>query len=360
MSIAPAANASLYAKNGLPPEVVVFGRSPNMQSVKRRLEKVASANVPILIQGESGTGKEILAKMVHHLSPWAEGPLVKVNCPAIPGTLIESELFGYERGAFTGAYGAKPGRVEMASRGTLFLDEIGELDMDLQAKLLQVLQDGQFCRIGSQEDKRLEARVVCATNRSLEEEIAAGTFRGDLYYRINVVNITLPPLRERNGDIPELVNYFLDFYSASFNRPANPLPTKLMQTLQSYHWPGNIRELENLIKRYVILGSPEVITSELQQQPEQKNDFDLDIPVNGSIHLKEVTRQAVRKIESNIILKVLQANQWNRKKAAKSLHISYRALLYKLKEIGLKVEDDDSELEILDDHNEGASHEEEM
>src|SRR5712671_7924491 len=159
-------------KNGLPPELVIFGRTANMIAIQQKLEKVATANVPILIEGESGTGKEIITKMIHQLSPWASGPFVKVNCPAIPGTLIESELFGYERGAFTGAYGAKAGRVEMASRGTLFLDEIGELDMDLQAKLLQVLQDGQFCRIGSQEDKRLEARVVCATNRSLEEEIA--------------------------------------------------------------------------------------------------------------------------------------------------------------------------------------------
>src|SRR5882724_8051180 len=249
MSTVPAANPGLYAKNGLPPEVVIFGRSPSMQSVKRRLEKVASANVPILIQGESGTGKEIVAKMIHHLSPWAEGPLVKVNCPAIPGTLIESELFGYERGAFTGAYGAKAGRVEMANRGTLFLDDIGELDLDLQANLLQVLQDGQFCRIGSQEDKRLEARVVCATNRSLEDEIAAGTFRQDLYYRINVVSLTLPPLRERRGDIPELVNYFLEIYSASYERTVPTLSPQFLQKLQAYHWPGNIRELENLMKR---------------------------------------------------------------------------------------------------------------
>jgi two-component system response regulator AtoC len=361
MSSVPVTTPALSAKNALPPEIVIFGRSANMQSVQRRLEKVASANVPILIQGESGTGKEIIAKMVHQLSPWADGPLVKVNCPAIPGTLIESELFGYERGAFTGAYGAKPGRVEMASRGTLFLDEIGELDMDLQAKLLQVLQDGQFCRIGSQEDKRLEARVVCATNRSLEEEIAAGTFRGDLYYRINVVNITLPPLRDRAADIPELVNYFLHSYSTAFNRAANPLSPQLMQTLQSYHWPGNIRELENLMKRYVILGSPDVITSELQESSEKEDDFDLDIPANGPIHLKDITRKAVRKIERNIILKVLQANQWNRKKAAKSLNISYRALLYKLKETGLQAEDDSEELEIMvdsDGHEEGASNEE--
>ena len=317
-----------------------------MLAVQQRLEKVAGANVPILITGESGTGKEIIAKMIHQLSPWGDGPFVKVNCPAIPGTLIESELFGYERGAFTGAYGAKPGRVEMASRGTLFLDEIGEMDMDLQAKLLQVLQDGQFCRIGAQEDKRLEARVVCATNRALEQEIASGAFRQDLFYRINVVNITVPPLRERTGDVPELVNFFLQVYNTQFNRAVPAVPAQVLKMMQAYHWPGNIRELENLMKRYVILGSAEVITSELQHATEPEDDeMDLEIPANGSIYLKEVTRQAVRKIEKNIILKVLQANQWNRKKAARSLNISYRALLYKLKEAGLQVESDDPDVE---------------
>src|SRR5213080_4673032 len=222
-------------KNGLPPELVIFGRTANMLAVQQKLEKVAVANVPILIEGESGTGKEIITRLIHQLSPWASGPFVKVNCPAIPGTLIESELFGYERGAFTGAYGAKAGRVEMANRGTLFLDEIGELDMDLQAKLLQVLQDGQFCRIGSQEDKRLEARVVCATNRSLEEEIEQGTFRQDLYYRINVVSITLPSLRERSGDIPDLAEYFLQIYNEQFGRNVPALTGQIGQKLQAYH-----------------------------------------------------------------------------------------------------------------------------
>src|SRR3954451_9484969 len=215
----------------VPPESVVFGQSEAMQALRSRLDKFAAANVPVLIHGESGTGEDIIARLVHGLSPWKSGPFVKVNCPAIPGTLLESELFGYERGAFTGAYGAKPGRVEMASRGTLFLDEIGELDMDLQAKLLQVLQDGQFCRIGSQEDKRLEARVVCATNRSLEDEIAAGTFRQDLYYRINVVSLNLPPLRERKGDIPNLVDYFIQVYSGSYSRNVGSLSPQIMQTL---------------------------------------------------------------------------------------------------------------------------------
>src|SRR5438874_760359 len=329
------------SRSKLPPELVIFGRTANMLAVQQKLEKVAVANVPILIEGESGTGKEIITRLIHQLSPWASGPFVKVNCPAIPGTLIESELFGYERGAFTGAYGAKAGRVEMASRGTLFLDEIGELDMDLQAKLLQVLQDGQFCRIGSQEDKRLEARVVCATNRSLEQEIAAGTFRQDLFYRINVVSITLPPLRDRKGDIPELADYFLQVYNEQYGRSVSLLSSQLTQKLQAYHWPGNIRELENLMKRYVILGTPDVFANAFIKNDDQASDFDIDIPANGSIYLKEVTRQAIRKIERNIILKVLQNNQWNRKKAAKALNISYRALLYKLKEAGLQTGDDD-------------------
>ena len=197
-----------YFSGEFPPEAVIFGRSEVMQSLRDRMDKVASANVPVLIQGESGTGKDIIARMIHGLSPWRTGPFVKVNCPAIPGTLLESELFGYEKGAFTGAYGSKPGRVEMAHRGTLFLDEISELDLGLQSKLLQLLQDGQFCRIGAQEDKKVEVRVVCATNRVLEAEIENGTFRQDLFYRINVVNLQMPPLRERKGDIPELVDIF--------------------------------------------------------------------------------------------------------------------------------------------------------
>src|SRR5471030_2225173 len=188
----------------VPPDQIIFGHSEVMQAVRDRMDKVASANVPVLIQGESGTGKDIIARMIHTGSPWRVGPYVKVNCPAIPGTLLESELFGYEKGAFTGAYGTKPGRVEMAHRGTLFLDEISELDLGLQSKLLQLLQDGQFCRIGAQEDKKVEVRIVCATNRKLETEIENGTFRQDLYYRINVVNLHMPPLRDRRGDIEDL------------------------------------------------------------------------------------------------------------------------------------------------------------
>ncbi len=304
-----------------------------MRALRERLAKIAGANVPVLIQGESGTGKDIIARMIHTASPWKTGPWVKVNCPAIPGTLLESELFGYEKGAFTGAFGMKPGRVEMAHRGTLFLDEISELDMSLQSKLLQLLQDGQFCRIGAQEDKKVEVRVVCATNRKLEEEIANGTFRADLFYRINVVNLHMPPLRERVSDLPDLIDYFLEYYNRKFNSRAKPLSADLMNALKKYHWPGNVRELENLIKRYVILGTEEAISGDLR--PQQQDFFSTDIAVDGPISLKKITRQAVHELERKIILKVLQHHHWNRKQAARALNISYRALLYKIRDAGL-------------------------
>jgi len=317
----------------MPPDTIVFGRTEGMQAVRERLVKLAGANVPVLIQGESGTGKDIIARMIHALSPWRTGPWVKVNCPAIPGTLLESELFGYEKGAFTGAYGMKPGRVEMAHRGTLFLDEISELDMSLQSKLLQLLQDGQFCRIGAQEDKKVEVRVVCATNRKLEQEIENGTFRSDLFYRINVVNLHLPALRERASDIPDLVAYFLEYHNRKYNCRAKPLSNEMMAVLRKYHWPGNIRELENLVKRYVILGNEEVISSDLS--PREPDFFSTDIPLDGPISLKKMTRQAVRELERKVILKVLQNHHWNRKQAARTLGISYRALLYKIRDAGL-------------------------
>jgi len=317
----------------VPPDNIIFGHSEAMQELRSRLSKVAGANVPVLITGESGTGKDIVARLIHGLSPWKTGPYVKVNCPAIPGTLLESELFGYERGAFTGAVGSKPGRVELAHRGTLFLDEISELDPSLQSKLLQLLQDGQFCRIGAQEDKKVEVRVVCATNRNLENEIEAGTFRQDLFYRINVVNLRMPSLRERRGDIEDLCAYFLEYYNRKFNCRARPISNEVLAVLQKYHWPGNIRELENLIKRYVILGNEEVLTNDLvTREPEF---FNSEISLDGPISLKKMTRQCVRELERKVILKVLQHHHWNRKQAARTLGISYRALLYKIRDAGL-------------------------
>ncbi|MCU1298018.1 MAG: hypothetical protein JWO91_2296 [Acidobacteriaceae bacterium] len=333
MPITSSVSTLVQSLGEIPPNSVIFGKSEAMQALRQRLDKVASANVPVLINGESGTGKDIIARMIHSHSPWRTGPYVKVNCPAIPGTLLESELFGYEKGAFTGAYGTKPGRVEMAHRGTLFLDEISELDMSLQSKLLQLLQDGQFCRIGAQEDKKVEVRIVCATNRLLEQEIENGTFRQDLYYRINVVNLHMPALRERRADIEDLANYFLEYYNRKFNCRARALSADLTGVLQKYHWPGNIRELENLIKRYVILGTEEVITTDLvAKEPEY---FTPEINLDGPISLKKVTRQATRELERKIILKVLQAHHWNRKQAARTLSISYRALLYKIRDAGL-------------------------
>jgi two-component system response regulator AtoC len=324
---------AMTAPDGLPPDPIIFGQSEPMKAVQQKVRKLAGANIPVLIQGESGTGKEIISRLIHRLSPWHAGPFVKVNCPAIPGTLLESELFGYERGAFTGAYGSKPGRVEMAHRGTLFLDEISELDPSLQAKLLQLLQDGQFCRIGAQEDTRVEARVVCATNRQLDKEAEAGTFRQDLFYRINVLNVLLPPLRERRNDIPGLVNYFLQVYNNQFNCHAAQLRPDTIIALQNQDWAGNIRELENLIKRYVILGSEDAILSELvSKAPLELNP---QVPAKGPFSLKKVMRQAVREMEGKIILKVLEAENWNRKRTARSLSISYRALLYKIRDAGL-------------------------
>jgi two-component system response regulator AtoC len=312
-----------------------------MEVVRLKIRKVAGTNVPVLIQGETGTGKEVLARLLHFQAPWSDGPFVKVCCPAIPSTLLESELFGYERGAFTGAYGTKPGRIEMANRGTLFLDEISELDMGLQAKLLQLLQDGQFSRIGAQEDKRVEVRVVCATNCRLDKEIEAGSFRLDLYYRVNVLDMQLPPLRERREDIPDLVGYFLQTHGAIFKCSPPPVSPGMMQALKAYDWPGNIRQLENLVKRYVILGSEEEVTRDLiAARPNMI--FEPEIPADGPISLRKITQQAVFALERKIILRTLQAHHWNRKRAARALSISYRSLLYKIRDAGLSAPGDAS------------------
>lgn len=319
----------------VPPASLIFGRSAAMQTARQKIDKVALSGpgVPILIQGDNGTGKGLLAQFIHSMSPRAQAGFVKVNCAAIPGALLESELFGYEKGAFTGAHTSKPGRVELADGGTLFLDGIDEIDMSLQAKLLQLLQDGCFCRIGGQEDRRVQLRVICATNRRLESEIANGRFRQDLFYRINVVSIELPALRARGEDIPDLVTYFLNVHRARHNMAARPLSPAVMKLLQKHPWPGNIRELENLIERYVILGSEEAISSELLSW--EHTHAAPEFPTDGQIHLKKVTRQAVHDLERKIILSVLEANRWNRKRTASALKISYRALLYKIRRAGL-------------------------
>jgi two-component system response regulator AtoC len=317
----------------IPPEQVIFGQSEVMKVVRLRADKVAAAQVPVLILGESGVGKEVVARYIHARSPWRASSFVKVSCPAIPGTLLESELFGYEKGAFTGANNMKPGRVEAAQGGTLFLDEIAEIEGDLQAKLLQLLQDGRYSRIGGQEEMHTDVRVICATHRRLEEEIQSGKFRQDLYFRINVVSLRLPPLRERSGDLEILVQYFMDVYQKEFERQVPRLTPETLHLMKRHTWPGNIRELENVVKRYVILGTEDVITSDLVGRPLQAPS--LEMPLDGSISLKKMTRQATQDLERRVILQVLEANGWNRKRAARELNISYRALLYKIHQAGL-------------------------
>jgi two-component system, NtrC family, response regulator AtoC len=317
----------------LPPDHIYFGPSAAMQAVRQRVDRAAGLNVPILILGESGTGKEVLARFVHARSPWRSGPFVKVNCPAIPGTLLESELFGFQKGAFTGANSAKPGRIELAQDGTLFLDEIAELDASLQAKLLHVLQDGHFTRIGDHEERSMDARIICATNRRLQHEIEVGAFRSDLLYRINVISITLPPLRERREDIPYLVEYLRQLFNQRYKREATPLTRESLHLLQQRDWPGNIRELENCMARYVILGSEEAFFGDRDEK--RAASFAYEATPDGNIPLKRISQQITRRMERDLILKVLQANHWNRRKAAEVLKISYRALLYKVRQAGL-------------------------
>ena len=322
----------------LPPESIIFGKTEAMAAVRRSLLKVADTNIPILIEGESGTGKEIICKYLHQRSVWGRGPFVKVNCPAIPGTLLESELFGYERGAFTGAFGNKAGRVEMAESGTLFLDEISELDLSLQSKLLQVLQDGQFQAIGSTIDKKVNVRVICATNRQLHKEVTRERFRQDLYYRITGLVLRLPPLRERLQDLRALAEYFVTQHNEQFKCEAPPISESSLRLMSAHPWTGNIRELENLTKRYVVVGTEEAILSEIGGREIGHREF---VPgyaatqPDSAIPLGQLTRAAMREMEGRIILDSLHANQWNRKRTALALKISYRSLLYKLKQAGI-------------------------
>jgi two-component system, NtrC family, response regulator AtoC len=364
---------------------MLFGNSERMAEVRDLIRRVSDTDVTVLIRGESGTGKELVARALHEQSLRKDKSFVKVNCAALPTELLESELFGFEKGAFTGAIQHKPGKFEFANHGTMFLDEIGEMSFPLQAKLLQVLQDGEFSRLGGKADVQVDVRVIAATNRDLETAVAEGQFREDLYFRLNVVTITLPPLRERREEIPILTDHFLKKYAVQYNKPAGAVSADLAQAFMKYDWPGNVRQLENLIKRMIVLGMEAPILKELQSSaapmpfrahssasfvsrsvamplqpvapppPAAAAAFPLVPPAaaapapeaaaavsaavatatSGNVSLKDIARTAAREAERELILRMLTRTRWNRKEAAEILGISYKALLYKIKENGL-------------------------
>jgi two-component system response regulator AtoC len=318
----------------LPPDNVLFGHSPALAFVRRRADKVCQTDVPVLLYGDAGTGKETLARWIHSHSIHRAGQFVKVNCAAIPGSLFESELFGYEKGAFTGAIGSKPGRVELAHGGTLFLDEIVSLDLGLQSKLLHVLQDGRFSRLGDEVERTVSTRIICSTNRDLDQEIEAGRFRADLFYRISVLQLRLPPLRERKEDIPLLAEYLRTAYEKQFLKKSDPFNGEILKFLQNLNWPGNMRELSNAIARYVLIGAEAAIIAEPLERPRSTSATDRS-QQHGAISMKRITKEAIREMEHKLILEALRDNQWNRRKTAKELKISYRTLIYKIRDSGL-------------------------
>jgi two-component system response regulator AtoC len=363
---------------------LLFSHSERMAEVRDLIDRVADTDVTVLVRGESGTGKELVARALYASSLRRDKPFVKVNCAALPTELLESELFGFERGAFTGAIQHKPGKFEFANHGTMFLDEIGDMSFPLQSKLLQVLQDGEFSRLGGKHDVRVDVRVIAATNQDLEQAVAEAKFRDDLFFRLNVVSIFLPPLRDRREEIPILTEYFLKKYSVQYNKPYTEISQDTMRLFMEYDWPGNVRELENLIKRAVVLGSETLIRKEVShgltvaahritshqsavagpgrqsQVIPHPSSVAVAHPANGhaaappappgglspaamalaaaeagNYSLKDISREAARQAERELILKMLQRTRWNRKETAEILGISYKALLYKIKENGL-------------------------
>ncbi|TMB06881.1 MAG: sigma-54-dependent Fis family transcriptional regulator [Deltaproteobacteria bacterium] len=351
------------------PPIDFVSVSPAMMGIWDMVDRVAETDVPVLIRGESGVGKEGIARALHERSPRRGKPFVKINCAALPSELLESELFGHERGAFTGATSEKPGKFELADKGTIFLDEIGEMHPALQAKLLQVLQDEEYYRVGGKRPLRADARVVVATNRVLEEEIARGNFREDLYYRLNVVSVHVPPLRDRKEDVPHLIEHFRRKYGSKYKQGAMEFSPDVTRRLLEYDYPGNVRELENLVRRLVVLRDERFVLDELRATqarrpalqptlqagsaggalpPANQGHPRYDappsqppapvVPMLGSaetVSLKEIARQAALRAEREAISAMLARTNWNKRKAAARLQISYKALLYKIKDCGL-------------------------
>ena len=319
-------------------DVFFVAASPAMRKIRSQAALVANVDIPVLLLGESGTGKEVLARLIHKLSPRAHRTFLKVNCAAVPADLLESELFGYEAGAFTGATHPKPGKFELCNKGTILLDEIGEMPPLLQAKLLHVLQDQQFSRLGSRSVIKVDVRILAATNINIPEALATKRLREDLYYRLNAFTLQLPPLRERKEEVPILLKHFMSRLSERYARPPLPLSPMLLQACQEYAWPGNLRELNNFIKRYLILGDEKLAIAELQPKVDGNGArFDL-APTKAAEAgggLKSLARSAKDEAEAEAIAKALDETNWNRKQAAALLKISYKALLYKIRQYGL-------------------------
>ncbi len=318
-------------------------KSDAMLAIRDVIDQIAETDVTVLIQGESGVGKEIVARAVHARSSRSKGPFVKVNCAALPEELLESELFGYEKGAFTGANARKQGRFELADKGTIFLDEIGEMSPALQAKMLQVLQDSVFTRIGGHDEIRVDVQIVSATNRPLVEMVAQKQFREDLYFRLNVVSVVVPPLRERRDEIPDFVRTFLQRYTIQYGKPEMEISPALQRVFDRYAFPGNVRELENMIKRIVVLEGEDSILEEIARRESGDSGGRSGLKAllaeieetAGDVPLREVGRRVAQQAEREAIERVLHHTSWNRKQAAKLLKVSYKTLLQKIRDCGL-------------------------
>src|SRR6266478_3414727 len=322
-------------------EVFFVAASPAMRKIRSQAALVAGVDIPVLMLGESGTGKEVVARLIHKLSPRAHRTFLKVNCAAVPADLLESELFGYEAGAFTGANHTKPGKFELCNKGTILLDEIGEMPPSLQAKLLHVLQDQQFSRLGSRSVIKVDVRILAATNINIPEALANKRLREDLYYRLNAFTLSLPPLRDRKDEIPLLLKHFMSRQAEHYARPQLPLSPNMLAACLEYSWPGNLRELSNFIKRYLILGDETLAIAELNPKNDVNGGPNADATARSGAGeastggLKSLARSAEEEAEAAAITQALEQTNWNRKQAAALLKISYKALLYKIRQYGI-------------------------